>query len=126
MDSVVRAVQPRHRMGLREFEDQAGKRWRVWETVPATTAGLSHEYREGWPTFDGGAERRRLSPVPSNWESLPPERLTMLLRVAASTRPRDTALAQIEEERRVSERRESERRQGERRARNSRTASEHQ
>ena len=25
-------------MSLREFEDQAGRRWAVWETLPATTA----------------------------------------------------------------------------------------
>jgi hypothetical protein len=112
-------------MGLREFEDQAGKRWRVWETTPATTAGLSREYREGWLTFDGGAERRRLSPVPPNWEALPSDRLTMLLRVAANARPRDTTLTQIEEERRVSDRRESERRQGERRVGNRGTANGH-
>ena len=112
-------------MGLREFEDQAGKRWRVWETLPGTTAGLSREYQDGWLTFDGDTERRRLSPVPPNWETLPPDRLTMLLRVAASARPRDTTLTQIEEERRVSERRESERRQGERRVGHQGTHNEH-
>jgi hypothetical protein len=112
-------------MGLREFEDQAGRRWAVWETFPGTTAGLSPEFHDGWLTFDDGAERRRLRPVPPNWEALPVERLTMLLRVAdAAPAARDTPLAKIEEERRVSERRESERRQAERRVRNRRRKSE--
>ena len=112
-------------MALREFEDQAGRRWAVWETFPGTTAGLSPEYHNGWLTFDDGAERRRLRPVPPNWEALPVERLTMLLRVAdAAPAARDTPLAKIEEERRVSERRESERRQAERRVRNRRSKSE--
>ena len=108
-------------MALREFEDQAGRRWAVWETLPATTAGLSPEYHGGWLTFDDGTERRRLRPVPPNWEALPVERLTMLLRVAdGAPTAHDTPLAQIEEERRVSERRESERRRAERRVRNRR------
>ena len=112
-------------MALREFEDQAGRRWAVWDTFPATTAGLSPEYHDGWLTFDDGTERRRLSPVPPNWEALPLDRLTMLLRVAdGGPAARDTPLAQIEEERRVSERRESERRQAERRVRNRRSTSE--
>jgi len=107
-------------MALREFEDQAGRRWAVWETFPTTTAGLSPEYHEGWLTFDDGAERRRLRPVPPNWEALPVERLTMLLRVAdGAPTARDTRVAQIEEERRVSERR-----QAERRVRNRRRSSE--
>ena len=93
----------------------------MWETFPGTTAGLSPEYHDGWLTFDDGTERRRLRPVPPNWEALPLERLTMLLRAAdGAPTARDTPLAQIEEERRVSERRESERRRAERRVRNRR------
>ena len=122
---MVQPVQLSRDMALREFEDQAGRRWAVWETFPGTTAGLSPEFHDGWLTFDDGAERRRLRPVPPNWEALPVERLTMLLRVAdAAPAARDTPLAKIEEERRVSERRESERRQAERRVRNRRRKSE--
>ena len=125
--AVVQPVQPYSGMALREFEDQAGRRWAVWETFPGTTAGLSPEYHDGWLTFDDGTERRRLRPVPPNWEALPLERLTMLLRVAdGAPTARDTPLAQIEEERRVSERRESERRQAERRVRNRRRTTEPQ
>jgi hypothetical protein len=85
-------------MALREFEDQAGRRWAVWDTFPATTAGLSPEYHDGWLTFDDGTERRRLSPVPPNWEALPLDRLTMLLRVAdgatagGTTHPQQTEI----------------------------------
>lgn len=104
-------------MGLREFSDDAGHRWRVWETVPETSTGLSAELREGWLTFDDGAERRRLWPVPPQWSALPSERLTLLLRVARGADPHERGFTEFEHERRVAERRASERRQAERRVR---------
>jgi hypothetical protein len=102
-------------MALREFTDEAGRSWRVWNTVPATTAGLATELREGWLTFDDGMERRRLWPVPPNWSVLPPERLTLLLRVAQGAEAHTAVVTTLEDERRVAERRASERRQAERR-----------
>ena len=100
---------------MREFSDDAGRPWRVWDTVPVTTAGLATELREGWLTFDDGAERRRLWPVPPNWALLPPERLVLLLRVAWGAEAHATVATGLEDERRVAERRLSERRQAERR-----------
>lgn len=102
-------------MALREFRDEAGRSWRVWKTVPATTAGLATELREGWLTFDDGAERRRLWPVPPNWSALPPDRLTLLLRVAGPADAHAAVVTTFEDERRIAERRASERRQAERR-----------
>ena len=65
---VVRPLQPIDTMALREFDDVDGARWRVWDTYPARTAGLTAEYRSGWLTFDGGTERRRLALMPQGWE----------------------------------------------------------
>jgi hypothetical protein len=106
-------------MSLREFEEPDGRRWRVWDTVPATTHGLTSDYRSGWLTFDNGGERRRLAPIPVDWERLAPERLGLLLRVARGrdARERRPAVAPLERERRTRERRAADRRRRDRRER---------
>ena len=74
-------------MGLLEFSDAAGVRWRVWEVeTPAARAHLMDpSYRAGWLVFEreDGAERRRLQQVPEDWSSLAPERLALLCEVAS-------------------------------------------
>ena len=102
-------------MALREFDDQAGTRWIVWDTMPDSTIGLSEEYRRGWLTFDNGTDRCRLAPIPPNWTELPIDRLALLLRVARTAVPTDTEMTGLENERRVAERRDAQRRQAERR-----------
>jgi hypothetical protein len=102
-------------MGLREFDDANGKRWRVWDTVPARTEGLGNEFRAGWLTFDNGLERRRLAPVPQGWAIMPPDRLLLLLRVAHPAMTHDLDLKESGIERRAGERRQAERRHGDRR-----------
>jgi hypothetical protein len=102
-------------MALREFRDETGRSWRVWETVPATATGLTTDLREGWLTFDDGEHRRRLWPVPPNWSILPSDRLTLLLRLARGAEEPAAVVRKLEDERRVAERRVSERRQEERR-----------
>ena len=97
-------------MALREFVDGTGVGWRVWHTAPERTAGLADEYRQGWLTFDNGAERRRLVPVPAEWSSLGEDRLRLLLRAAESPR-----LSHRHPDRRARDRREGDRRTGERR-----------
>ena len=101
-------------MPLREFEDETGKHWRVWDTVPERTEGLG-EFRAGWLTFDNGTNRCRLAPVPEKWAELPDERLVLLLKVAHAPAPRDADGGFREIERRERERREQERRLQERR-----------
>jgi len=97
-------------MAMREFEDQNGTRWTVWDTVPANTTGLTDEYRRGWLTFDNGTDRCRLAPIPADWTELPAERLTLLLRVAHTAAPGDTHATSLENERRVAERRQQQER----------------
>ncbi len=56
-------------MALRVFKDAAGVVWRVWSTVPVMTTGVADAYRVGWLTFESDATRRRLSPIPADWET---------------------------------------------------------
>ena len=71
-------------MAYREFEDDAGASWRVWDTYPQSStrtalAGL----QGGWLTFEHDAARRRLVPAPSHWADAPDEILRRWL-VAAT------------------------------------------
>lgn len=70
---------------LREFTDQKGIHWRVWDVYPSergkagpserevATAELKGRFRsaelaEGWLCFESSSERRRLAPIPPEWE----------------------------------------------------------
>lgn len=58
-------------MGYREFVDDVGTVWRVWDTYPIaanTLRTVSPTYAAGWLTFESDAERRRLAPIPPEWE----------------------------------------------------------
>ena len=54
-------------MPIRDFVDSAGVHWQVWSTVPAM-GGVAGSFRQGWLTFSSAGERRRLAPIPANWE----------------------------------------------------------
>jgi hypothetical protein len=52
------------------FIDSAGLEWQVLEVRRSSTPGMVTERREsGWLSFTQGDERRRLSPIPPDWES---------------------------------------------------------
>ena len=98
-------------MAHREFESVDGRRWIVWSVQPeyAERRGLSparsqaavslptverrehHEFRvslagklsQGWLCFETAGEKRRLSPVPANWEGLPDAALDALCATAS-------------------------------------------
>lgn len=55
-------------MPIREFIDAAGIPWQVWSTIPYTT-GVAGTLQRGWLTFESAAERRRLAPIPLDWEN---------------------------------------------------------
>ena len=70
---------------LREFTDRHGKRWRVWDVTPTvrppgapsgdTTAASPFptiEFSDGWLCFETSDEKRRLAPIPVEWETCPP------------------------------------------------------
>lgn len=72
---------------LREFKDNSGVQWRVWDVYPSergkdgpterelATAELKGRFRsaelaDGWLCFESPTERRRLAPIPTGWEFL--------------------------------------------------------
>ena len=72
-------------MGYAEFTDRDGISWRVWQTLPQSAdllTTLPEQWKEGWLTFESEADKRRLAPVPAEWDSLPPSRLELLCRMA--------------------------------------------
>ncbi|MEO7711765.1 MAG: hypothetical protein ABIV10_02470 [Gemmatimonadaceae bacterium] len=59
-------------MTARVFEDATGARWEVFEVrrssqkALAVSAGLEH----GWLAFGSGTVKRRLAPIPDNWQTV--------------------------------------------------------
>lgn len=78
-------------MAYREFTDGEGRGWRAWDTRPQSTMGVAPELADGWLCFESEAEKRRLAPIPEDWQALPEERLVLLLRLAelVPSRPGD-------------------------------------
>ena len=74
-------------MATRKFRDRAGVEWHVWSTVPSRASVLGPDFGQGWLTFESVSSRRRLAPIPPNWEQVPDERMELLCR-AASEVPR--------------------------------------
>jgi hypothetical protein len=61
-------------MALRSFIDSRGRGWRVWNVVPQYGWGKDDDtftpgLEGGWLCFEHGEEKRRLSPIPGDWES---------------------------------------------------------
>ena len=73
-------------MGLVEFADKDGVRWRAWhvETPAARAHLMDPQFRNGWLVFEreDGTERRRFNQVPDDWAALPRERLALLCHIA--------------------------------------------
>jgi hypothetical protein len=73
-------------MAVREFVDSQGVTWRVWNTRPSRGEMLSGEYEHGWLTFESAGSLRRCTPIPSDWETVPPEELERLCLASPETR----------------------------------------
>jgi hypothetical protein len=66
---------------VREFRDDAGGVWVVFLTARtvARDQHLPEEYREAWLAFESAhGEKRRVAPVPKDWESLTDQELSAL------------------------------------------------
>jgi hypothetical protein len=68
---------------MREFRDESGVEWRVFLTPRGTDAvskgtALPEAFREGWLVFESAVEKRRLAPVPPDWESMSDAQLAVL------------------------------------------------
>ena len=81
---------------MRQFHDAAGVEWKVSLTSRSSPAVsrdhfLPEAYREGWLLFESEREKRRLAPIPKDWESLSDEELAKLCSGATpqSARPRE-------------------------------------
>ena len=49
---------------------------------------LANGFSDGWLIFESGADRRRLSPIPADWEKVPADRLSALCARAMTWRGR--------------------------------------
>jgi hypothetical protein len=74
----------------REFTDQRGVSWHVYAVYPEAwlSPKLRGTFKEGWLCFDSGTEKRRLSPIPENWQELANAELERLADRAERARPR--------------------------------------
>jgi hypothetical protein len=87
-------------MAHRQFTDTAGQTWDVWDVHPTTASrtlarlyphqspesvadtpchAVAPGLADGWLCFGHGDERRRLAPVPADWEALGLAELERLL-----------------------------------------------
>lgn len=100
-------------MGYREFADEDGQEWVVWDVLPAPrmatgrpaggrptvaverAAGhVSPGWENGWLAFQSGPVSRRLRPIPPDWEEVSDSELRRLLQQATSVEQRATASQQ--------------------------------
>ncbi|HVE79245.1 MAG TPA: hypothetical protein VNA89_10305 [Gemmatimonadaceae bacterium] len=78
-------------MAYREFTDDEGTRWRAWDVTSASLGEVATPnafvavLRGGWVVFESPAEKRRLSPIPDDWDSLADHELGELCRRAERT-----------------------------------------
>jgi len=68
---------------MRQFRDEAGVEWKVFLTARGSDAvsrehSLPEAFRGGWLVFESAREKRRLAPVPANWESMSSDALAAL------------------------------------------------
>jgi hypothetical protein len=102
---------------MRIFRDDNGVEWQVWRVVPdaplvlerrmkdrrsgqpsayrgverrvaARRSGSSAGLKDGWLCFQGEEGKRRLAPVPPEWEVCPEPELARLHAAASPVRPR--------------------------------------
>lgn len=55
-------------MAYREFNDEAGRSWRVWDTYPQKPQIVAPGFENGWLSFETDGEKFRLVPIPPDWE----------------------------------------------------------
>ena len=93
-DQPPEPPEPPELPGHRLFSDARGVRWDVWavypEVHPSSSASLPGTFQSGWLVFESAAEKRRLSPIPKDWQSVPVGELEQLCQRAepAPRRPR--------------------------------------
>ncbi|HEY4307123.1 MAG TPA: hypothetical protein VGM82_21815 [Gemmatimonadaceae bacterium] len=105
-------------MAHREFTDTLGRSWNVWSVIPERAERRRHdeevtpptdrrrrknqEFRvplgeqwiDGWLAFETKGEKRRLAPIPNDWELANDEQLYHLLERAEQIRRPPRRLAE--------------------------------
>jgi len=76
---------------MRTITDAAGVEWTVFEVrrdgqTTDQWSYLPEEFEDGWLCFESQFSKRRLTPVPADWESYDYERLVGMLHEAAPVR----------------------------------------
>lgn len=85
-------------MALREYRDEAGVQWRVWNVKPTsfvapTLVGQpADDERPPWLCFESPGEKRRLIPAPERWDERSDDELESMRRQAEVVVPRPAAL----------------------------------
>ncbi len=88
---------------MREFRDTAGGEWGVFFAARSVARDrhLPEEYRQGWLAFESAqGEKRRLAPVPQDWETFTDRELSVLCAQARPQMLRKKAAPYTGEERR--------------------------
>ena len=83
-------------MALRTFTDSQGQGWRVWNVVPQYDTARDEDtmtpgLQGGWLCFEYEGQKRRLSPIPDNWEAAGPDDLERYCRDATPVARRQNA-----------------------------------
>ena len=81
-------------MALRDFNDIAGREWRVWDVTadaihPATRGeDYMRDYLDGWLAFESadGLAKCRLTPIPTGWATATVDELEAWLHEASTVR----------------------------------------
>lgn len=100
--SAARLLHPTARMAYREFRDESGVDWQVWDVHPTHVERrirrsgevdpgserrhhlsgprmeVRPEFANGWLAFQCRGERRRLAPMPEGWDQLDDAELARL------------------------------------------------
>jgi hypothetical protein len=92
-------------MAHRSFHDDLGREWEVWEVIPTAVERrvgppmsrppdvdrrkvkearvvVPDKLQRGWLAFQSGRERRRLAPIPADWNEMTASELVELLQQA--------------------------------------------
>lgn len=75
-------------MSLREIIDEHGTLWQVFEVHPvheSEAAVLKESFIGGWLCFLSERGRRRVAPIPGEWEAMNDHALRRLLSIAPPT-----------------------------------------
>ena len=104
-------------MAHREFTDALGRNWNVWSVVPERAerrrrdegdliterrregnkefrVPLGEQWLDGWLAFETKGEKRRLAPIPDDWEQATDDQLHRMLERAEQIRRPPRRLAE--------------------------------